>query len=377
MHCEWYQKSYCTSCSWLNLSYEETLSRKEKLLCELIPETQKGLRPTFGVPEVKQSRSKAKLAVFAEGEKIRFGFTSQDGVFKGLEECPLHREDLNLILPLISDKLSEYKIIPYDLKTKKGEIKFLILSQSHSHGDLLLRFTLRSKESLDRLKKMAIELQKINPKISTVTANIQPLHQAVLEGDEEIVLTENKTINHKFGDVTLKLGPRSFFQVTPDVAHALYSTVGERVKENKIQSFLDLYCGVGAFSFFAAKTATKVLGVELSKEAIHCAQEAKSENNISGRIEFQSLDVEEFLKNKTDSYQSILVNPPRRGLNSSIIESIIHYNPEYFFYSSCNVHTLARDHEQISKHFQIESAQIFDMFPFTEHFETLIFYRRK
>jgi 23S rRNA (uracil747-C5)-methyltransferase len=377
MHCQWYQKSYCTSCSWLNLSYAETLSRKEKVLVDLIPEAANVIGPTFGVTEVQGSRSKAKLAVFREEGKIRFGFTAQDGSSKGLEECPLHRDDLNNLLPLISEKLEAYKIEPYDIKAKRGEIKYFILSESHSHGDLLLRFTLRSKESLDRLKKMAIELQKMNPKISTVTANIQPLHQAIFEGDEEIVLTESNTIEHKFGDVTLKLGPRSFFQVTPEVAEALYSTVGKLVKEHSINSFLDLYCGVGAFAFFAAQSAKSVLGIELSSDAILCAKAAQKENIISGAIDFKALDVEDFLKQKNDLYQAILVNPPRRGLNSSIIESIIEYSPEYFFYSSCNVQTLARDHEQISKHFQIESVQIFDMFPFTEHFETLIFYRRK
>lgn len=377
MHCQWYQESYCTSCGWLNLSYDETLRLKEKTLIDLIPETKSVLKPTFAVAEVAQSRSKAKLAVFLEEGKIHFGFTTQEGHTKKLEECPLHREDLNKLLPVIAEMLVEYKILPYDIQTKRGELKFLILSQSHSHNDILLRFTLRSKESLDRLKKMVLDLQKLNFKITTVTANIQPLHQAILEGDEEIVLTAKKTIEHSFKDVILKLGPRSFFQVTPDVAEALYSSVGDLVKDKKIESFLDLYCGVGAFSYFAAKSAKKVLGVELSADAIACATEAKNNNKVAGTVEFRAQDAEAFLRQKTDRYQGVLVNPPRRGLNSSIIQNIITYQPEYFFYSSCNVQTLARDHQELSNYFHLESAQIFDMFPFTEHFETLMFYRCK
>lgn len=379
MRCQWYESSHCQSCGLLHLPYAETLKFKTAKLLELIPECTQHLAPAIGLSKAEASRSKAKLAVYRSSatSKIAFGFYDEKGHAKELEHCPLHRDDLNKVLPLIEKLCESYKIEPYDLLTKKGELKYLILSQSESHDDILLRFTLRSKESLDRLKKMSAEIIAEFPKVKVITANLQPLHQAIIEGDEEIVLSENKVIQHRFGEVNLNLGPRSFFQVTPEIAHKLYAAVATQVKAFNIHSFLDLYCGVGAFSYFAAQSAAKVLGVEISEEAIRCAESSRNNNRLKGQIEFRSLDVEKFLLQNPDAFEAILVNPPRRGLSETIIHSLIRSDATYLFYSSCNVQTLARDHKLLETDFSLVSAQIFDMFPFTEHFETLMVYRRK
>jgi 23S rRNA (uracil747-C5)-methyltransferase len=186
------------------------------------------------------------------------------------------------------------------------------------------------------------------------------------------VLSEEAGIYHQFDDVTLKLGPRSFFQVTPKIAKELYANVGERVRDYQITSFLDLYSGVGAFSFFAARYAQDVKGVEISKEAIDSAKAAVSLNQISGKIDFVAEDVEKYLKEHKQQSEAILVNPPRRGLNPEIIKSLLDYAPEYLFYSSCNAKSLREDYELLKGQYGIVSTQVFDMFPYTEHYETLM-----
>ncbi|MBY0414083.1 MAG: hypothetical protein K2Q18_07950, partial [Bdellovibrionales bacterium] len=99
-------------------------------------------------------------------------------------------------------------------------------------------------------------------------------------------------------------------------------------------------------------------------------------NSVQGTIDFKALDVEGFLKDQKNNYDAILVNPPRRGLNSSIIENILKQRPRLVIYSSCNAETLARDYLEFKKDYEIQSTQIFDMFPFTAHFETLIVLKR-
>lgn len=379
MDCHWFKTNHCRSCELLDHNYEETLVLKEQKLTVLFPDVIKILRPTVGLKgQVSGSRNKAKLATYAaNSEDLQFGFYDGHLNFLALESCPLHMPGLNEILPILKLKLLEYKILPYSLIEKKGELKYLIISKSESHDDLLIRFVLRSKESLDRLIKMSKILQSEIPNIKVVTANIQPEHKAVMEGDQEIVLSDEKNIVHQFDDVYLNLGPRSFFQVTPQIAGKLYAHVGELVKKYKIESFLDLFCGVGAFSFFAAKNCPEVYGVEISKEAIVCAQSSIKRNTIKGTIEFLALDVEEFLKSKKEKYDAILVNPPRRGLNLSIIKNILENNPRVIIYSSCNAETLARDFLLFKEKYDIGYAQIFDMFPFTAHFETLMVLNRK
>jgi 23S rRNA (uracil747-C5)-methyltransferase len=373
MDCHWFKTNHCHSCELLDRSYTETILLKEKKLKELFSAQDLFFKETIGLSEkVEKSRNKAKFAIFGDSTGIQFGFYDSHLNFKKLEECPLHMEGLNDLLPVLKTKLKEFNIIPYSLADKKGELKYVILSKSQSHNDLLIRFVLRSKESLDRLKKMATLLVIEFPFIKVVTANLQPEHKAVMEGDEEIVLTKENKILHQFDDVFLTLGPRSFFQVTPEIAGKLYASAGHVIEKYNVKSFLDLFCGVGAFSYFAAKSCPDVLGVELSKEAIVCAQSSQSLNKISGRIAFEALDVEAFLKSLDKNFEAILVNPPRRGLNKSIIKDILAQKPKLIIYSSCNAETLLRDFSDMNHEYKIVSTQIFDMFPYTEHFETLM-----
>ena len=116
--------------------------------------------------------------------------------------------------------------------------------------------------------------------IKVITANIQPIHQAIIEGDEEIVLTKESVIIHSFDEFKLALGARSFFQVTPQIAKSLYNAVANAIATDLPASLIDLYCGVGAFSFYASRHCSDVTGVEISKEAIACANYSLQLNKI-------------------------------------------------------------------------------------------------
>ena len=280
-------------------------------------------------------------------------------------------------MPPLKIILKKYQIIPYDLKSKTGELKYLLLSKSGENDsvEFLLRFILRSKECLDRLKKAVSEIQAISPTIKVITANIQPIHKAILEGDEELILTSDSAIIHQFDEFKLALGARSFFQVTPQIAKSLYNAVADSVSVNTPKSLIDLYCGVGAFSFYASRHCSDITGVEISKEAISCAKNSATQNG--SQINFVAMDVEEYLSKSVQKFEAVLVNPPRRGLNSSIIKLIQDISPEYIYYSSCNAVTMARDFSELEENYQIQSLQIFDMFPYTSHYETLMCLIRK
>ena len=377
MDCQAFNISHCRSCELLDKSYATTLLMKEEKLNALFSGVDLKSKKTIGVTSAAGSRNKAKLAVYGIDNNIEFGFYDSAMAFHILEECPLHMPGLNTLLPLLKTKLAQYKIIPYSLIEKKGELKYVILSKSESTQDVLLRFVVRSKESLDRLKKMAQELVHEIESIKVVTVNLQPEHKAVMEGVEEIVLTADQLIKHTFGNVNLTLGPRSFFQVTPEIAGQLYQSAGDAVSKYEVKSFLDLYCGVGAFSYFAAQSCPDVLGVEISQEAIKCADASQEFNSVSGSIEFKALDVDQFLKSQKKKFDAVLVNPPRRGLNAEIITNIVNLKPRLLIYSSCNAETLARDYAMLSSQYEILETRIFDMFPFTEHFETLMIFSRK
>lgn len=376
MKCDYFQKNLCRSCSLLDHSYEQSLKLKEQELASLFFHYSPLLLASVGCQEqVGGSRSKMKLAVFDEGDGITFGIVDSSMAMSELEKCPLHAEGLNQLLPILKQLLKKYKIPPYDLNNKKGELKYIILTKSAETDQVMLRLVIRSKESLDRLIKLASEIQSVEKQVRVVTANIQPDHKAILEGDEEIVLSSEKTIIHYFDGYQLALGARSFFQVTPMIAKKLYAAVREDLKKHPAKNLLDLFCGVGAFSFYAQEHATNVTGVELSAEAIECANHSNSLNNTS--IEFVAEDAFKYLQKHSSLFDAVIVNPPRRGLGEEIVLLLLKLAAEKIYYSSCNAQTLYRDFEILQDHYEIVSLQIFDMFPFTAHFETLAIFRRK
>lgn len=372
MKCHDFLQKHCLSCDLLSYEYLTTIKMKEEKLLNLFPLAKDKILPSiFEEKKTIGSRNKAKLSVVLIDGEIQFGFMDSDTQFKKLENCPLHAFAINDSLSLIKKLLLEFKIFPYDLQNKSGELKFILITYSESTDQLLIRFILRSKESLDRLKKMTQVLVIKNSKVKVVTANIQKVHQAILEGDEEIVITEEHAITHNFQQAQLFQGPRSFFQTNTLIAEKLYSDFQNELSKIPVENILDLYCGVGAFSFYAKKYCKRVVGIEISSEAIKFANYAKEQNKVLG-IDFKAMDTEAFLKINQEKFQAIIVNPPRRGLNEEIIKSLIAFSPEYIFYSSCDAETLARDCNQLNSDYQISSMRVFDMFPFTSHFETLM-----
>lgn len=373
MKCSYFQSSLCRSCTLLDKSYAATLHEKKNHLESLFPEQKDRISSVAALSETEGSRSKAKLAAFAVNDQLQFGYFNSEGQAVELEHCPLHDQRLNNLLPFLKTFFQKAKVEPYNLETKKGELKYILLSVSEK--DILARFVLRSKEALDRIRKLVPELQSDCPQIAVVTANIQPLHAAVLEGEEELILSQQKVIWHQFDEFKLALGARSFFQVTPEMARKLYGTLAEKLRVDRPASLMDLYCGVGAFSFYASRSVSQITGVEISPEAIDCARLSALENGKS--LTFMALDVEEYLKNTSDHYEAVLVNPPRRGLNSAIVKSLLSMKPQFIYYSSCNAVSMQRDFLELKDHYEIQDLQIFDMFPYTEHYETLMCLVRK
>jgi 23S rRNA (uracil747-C5)-methyltransferase len=378
MKCHWFETLHCTSCDFLDKPYLVGLKEKENQLLNFFPDDPLYLKPTIGLnDESSPSRNKMKLAVKENNGDIEFGFYTSEMIFKNLERCPLHLSGLNDLLIPLKKLLNEFKIIPYSLEQKKGELKYVIVTKCDVRNEFMMRFVLRSKESLDRLKKLSLKWQESFSGLVVVTANIQPEHKAIFEGEEEITLTPDSYLVYEYADVKLSLGARSFFQVTPEIAQKLYKIVGDEIINYKIESLLDLYCGVGAFAFYAARSCPDVVGVEISQEAIQSAKKMIPLNKSCGKIDFIAMDASLYVEKNHKNYHSVLVNPPRRGLTIEVIRNILKMNPEFLIYSSCNVQTLRRDFLELKGQYQIMSTQIFDMFPQTSHYETLMIMKKR
>jgi 23S rRNA (uracil747-C5)-methyltransferase len=363
--CPHFNLATCRSCTMIDTPIDKQIKLKESRLRAI---TQIPIEQTVSL-NPKNFRDKIKLTVSGSVESPQIGILQG---FEGVEilDCPIQAETLNLTLKTLKSFITKFNLTPYHILEKKGELKGLIISWSPVTKQMMLRFVLRSKEALDRIRIGLNELSSFH----VVSVNLQPIAHAILEGDEEIILTENSFITHQSGDVQIEYGPQGFMQTNLIVANQLYETATSWIRALKIHKVADLFCGSGAFSMHLAHAHINVLGIEINPHAIERASHAAMKQDLKAKfIAAPSENVlSELIQYKPEA---ILVNPPRRGLGSTkkLIQEIY---PQHIFYSSCSVESLAADLEILKDLYQVQKAQIFDMFPHTNHFESLIHLKR-
>jgi 23S rRNA (uracil747-C5)-methyltransferase len=197
---------------------------------------------------------------------------------------------------------------------------------------------------------------------------------AILEGEEEIFLTEAQRLEERFNGISLYIRPKSFFQTNPTVAEKLYRTAAEWAGETNPQRLWDLFCGVGGFALHCAAPGREITGIEIEPEAIACARDSAQTLGFEG-LRFESLDAATFSATAGAAPDVLIVNPPRRGLGEQLCRWLERISPERILYSSCNAASLAKDLEYLSG-YRPGRVQLFDMFPHTPHYEVLVELRR-
>lgn len=152
-----------------------------------------------------------------------------------------------------------------------------------------------------------------------ITANIQPVHMAIMEGETEIYLTDQQALAERFNDVPLWIRPQSFFQTNPTVASRLYATARDWVGQLPVRHMWDLFCGVGGFGLHCATPQMQLTGIEIAPEAIACAKQSAAELGLT-RLHFQALDSTQFATAQGETPDLVLVNPPRRGIGKPLCD---------------------------------------------------------
>jgi 23S rRNA (uracil747-C5)-methyltransferase len=371
LDCSYYNQEICRSCTELSMDYPEQIMSKEKTLSRLLGVSSEALLPTITSP-LSGFRSKAKFVITGSLESPIIGLSGLLDLDRGREilNCPLHDPQINALLTTIKSFITLTRLAPYEIKSKRGEIKGLILYISSS-SEMYLRLILRSKESLDRIRKNSAEILKSIPQLKVLSVNIQPIPHAILEGEEEIFITEREYVNHEFGQIQSKIHPRGFVQTNSQVAAKLYQKASEWIQEIKPDSFCELFSGQGAFSLTASPYFSKGLGVEINPEAVTRANLTAEENGLTN-LRFISRDASLVEQEVSDFNPDVLlVNPPRRGLGEAL-PLIKGLSVSNFIYSSCSAESLAKDLKSLEDIYRIKRLQIFDMFPHTKHFETLV-----
>ncbi len=379
--CPYFNARKCQSCEWIDQPYASQIHQKETHLRALLSPIFSGksvLEPTL-TSAPKAFRNRAKLSVTGTLSAPIIGLTGgADDLDAGQEllACPIHHPKLNTMIQAMPHFIREARLEPYRISERAGELKGLILYYSPESNEMYLRFILRSQECVARLTKFLPSIRAQFPELTCVTANIQPVPHAILEGELEIYLTEQKTIAHVIEGVALRLAPRAFVQTHFSAAEKLYRTAAEWISETGAKRMVELYCGQGAFSFVAASKLEKSLGIEINPEAVETARATAKTLGLS-HLEFLAMDAQSVAREAIAfTPDLVLVNPPRKGLQKGV-ELVRTIHPRWFIYSSCSAESLAEDLKKLVTHYIPVRCQIFDFFPHTSHFETLILLKRR
>lgn len=379
MQCRFYQQKKCLSCQWIEHPYHVQLAEKQnKLLQQLIQFKPNKVEEPFASHETA-FRNKAKMAVLGSVEKPVLGIqTGNEAV--DLCDCPLYSNSMQNILKLVRTFIRKQGLIPYNINKRKGELKFVIITESkiESTSNFMLRFVLKSHKFVAKINDSIKQLQDKIQNLDVISINIQPNHAAILEGEEEIVLTDNSFLPITLNNTPLFIKPKSFFQTNPYVASSLYKTASDWVTDLPIHSIWDMFCGVGGFGLSCANLVAEknisLTGIEINSDAIECATKSAKKLGFK-QLNFKAFDATQYATAQKNVPDLVLLNPPRRGAGKVLMQYLKQMAPNYIMYSSCNLFSLVDD-LMLLPNYQIQKVKLFDMFPHTSHMEVLVLLQR-
>ncbi|MDD7384694.1 MAG: methyltransferase domain-containing protein [Actinomycetaceae bacterium] len=404
MYCEYFEAGVCQSCPYIRQPNAHTFAQKTAQTAELLARTQDPAQPIDwlepAISDDAHFRNKAKLAVGGSVEHPTLGILDKNFQGVDLSRCLLYDPAISAAIEPLHEFVTIARLTPFDVPTNSGELKTIVIESSPS-AQLMIRFVLRSTESVVRIRKHLPWLTEQIPTALVVTANILPERKAVIDGEKEIVLTNADALPLTMGGMTLYARPQSFIQTNTAIAEQLYTQARSWIDriaarsdhsrnastpEKRPLTVWDLYCGVGGFGLFSAGHNRHVLGIEISNDAVESANQSAREAQLDAHfIVGDALGTLQRVARKRgttgqefDSFAArpdvVIVDPPRRGIGD-LAPWLDEAAPAWIIYSSCNPESLARDLAQMP-HYTPREARAFDMFPHTKHQEVALLLAR-
>ena len=198
MQCARSSAGDCHSCEWLSLAYSEQINQKQHNLLDLLPKNYAFTQLAPVESQQVQFRNKAKMVVSGSVEKPILGLRKPEGEGVDLCQCPLYPASFEPVFPILKTFIAKAGLVPYNVERRRGELKFILLTESRHNHSMMLRFVLRSEKKLAQLRQALPWLQAQLPQLAVISVNIQPVHMAILEGEQEIVLTEKTFLDEYF-----------------------------------------------------------------------------------------------------------------------------------------------------------------------------------
>lgn len=330
---------------------------------------------TLGMDEPWRYRNKAQVPIgVAEGGLVGGFYARNSHRIIDMDTCLIQHEHNDEVVSRVKAIGRELGISAYNEETGRGLLRHVVVKKAFRTGEIMLVLVTNGRDIPHKNEWIGLIREQIAD-VASICQNVNTQQTNVIFGDETRVLWGRDVIYDYIGDVQFAISARSFYQVNPVQTEVLYGKAVEYAGLTGKETVIDAYCGIGTISLFLAQHADKVYGVEIVKEAI---EDARSNAQLNGmnNVKFEvgaSEDVIPRWKEQGIEADVIVVDPPRKGCDPRLLETILEMKPERMVYVSCNASTLARDLAVLEEGgYRTVEVQPVDMFPHTVHVECVL-----
>ncbi len=368
----------CGGCQIQELDYKEQLNLKTNEVKQVISRIGKlddvVIHNALGMEEPFRYRNKAQFPIQkVDGVPVIGFYKKKSHDIIPTNQCIIQHDVNDKIIKIIKTYIRAYKVSIYDEKTHTGVLRHLVTKVGFTTKEVMVVLVANGRK-LPYLNELASVLKENIPGFKTLVVNVNREKTNVILGNENRIIYGDGKINDNIGDLVFEISPLSFFQVNPVQTEVLYNKALEYANLGENDTVFDIYCGIGTISLFLAQKAKKVYGIEIVEEAIKDAKKNAKINNLDN-VEFYVGKAEEVVPKMYKQGKRanvVVVDPPRKGCDEKVLDTIISMQPDRVVYVSCNPSTLARDLNYLDERgYTCLEVQPVDMFPHSVHIENV------
>ena len=371
----------CGGCQWQGLDYAGQVEWKTRLVAESLQrfgglDPAGLLQPTLPSPEPWHYRNKVHWAVSKLDGQWRIGlYEVRSHTIVDAETCEIQSPLINAMLAAVRELLAEFDFAPYDEARGTGWLRSVFAKAGHRTGETMLGLVTRSAD-FPQAERFVAAVRARLPELTTLVQNVHPAPGNKLLGHETRALFGPGVIRETIGPLTFEISARSFFQVNSATIDTLYDQAAQAAQLERQPRVVDAYSGTGSIALYlAAKGAREVVGIEIVPPAVEDARASAARNGLAERTRFVTGAVEDQLPRLVKEgleADVVVLDPPRKGCEPSVLETVAAMRVPRVVYVSCDPATLARDLKIMAGlGYRTERVQPVDMFPQTAHVENV------
>ena len=367
----------CGGCQWQPVAYDYQLEAKRNQVLQDLQRiggfTEPPIDPVKAAPDELGYRNKVTYPLMrSSAGQVQAGYYQKGShLLINLNQCPIQDARLNPFLTQIKLDIQERGWGIYNEVEHRGKLRHLGMRIGRRTGEVLLTIVSRDA-NLEGIEEQAQEWLTRYPELVGVCVNLNPDRTNAIFGIDTICIAGRHYLTEEFAGLQFRIQPATFFQVNTEQAEAVVEVIQQELNLQGTETIVDAYCGIGTLTLPLAKQAKEAIAIEVQLEAVEQARLNAQINDISN-VTFQIGAVEALLPRLTVHPQVVLLDPPRKGCDPSVIQTLLKLLPERIVYVSCNSATLARDLKGLGDRYHIDRIQPMDFFPQTAHVECVAF----